>query len=135
MTQSGVNLQSLLEQALEHHRAGRLPQAEQIYRQVLGVDARNFAALHMLGLLAHQAGPPAQRAVQLAPDHPQALNNLGSILTDLGRPEEALPLHQRAAQINPKLASAWVNLASAQQWAGMLDEAAASARTAIELEP
>ena len=45
-----------LEMAVQHHRAGRLQQAEQICRQVLQADARNVGAMHLLGVLAHQVG-------------------------------------------------------------------------------
>ena len=51
-----LTIAQALEMAVQHHRAGRLPQAEQICRQVLRVDARNVEAMHLLGVLAHQVG-------------------------------------------------------------------------------
>ena len=38
-----------IEQALEHHRAGRLQQAEAIYRQMLRQEPNHPDALHLLG--------------------------------------------------------------------------------------
>ena len=51
-----MTLDQTLQQALEHHQNGRLNQAEQLYRQVLQVDPRQADALHLLGVLAQQAG-------------------------------------------------------------------------------
>src|SRR6185436_6438518 len=63
-----------LQIALEHHRAGRLRQAEDTYRQLLARDSEDADALHWLGALLCQAGQgPAgaellERAVALRPD-------------------------------------------------------------------
>ena len=45
-----------LQLALQHHQAGRLSEAEALYRRVLGADPRNPDALHLLGLIAQQTG-------------------------------------------------------------------------------
>jgi tetratricopeptide (TPR) repeat protein len=42
--------------ALELHQAGKLEQAEQLYRKVLRIQPDYFDALHMLGVAALQAG-------------------------------------------------------------------------------
>jgi protein O-GlcNAc transferase len=42
--------------AVRHHQAGRLNEAERLYREVLQADPRHADALHFLGVLAHQAG-------------------------------------------------------------------------------
>ncbi len=44
----------ILQRAWEQHKAGRLLQAEQLYRQVLRTDPRNARALHLLGVIALQ---------------------------------------------------------------------------------
>ena len=51
-----MELRQLFEQGVAAHRAGRLDQAEQFYRQVLRADAASFPALHMLGFLKAQQG-------------------------------------------------------------------------------
>ena len=48
--------EQMLQTAMQHQRAGRLAQAEQLYRQVLASDPQQPVALHMLGVLAHMAG-------------------------------------------------------------------------------
>ena len=42
--------------AIQHHQAGRLQAAEQIYRQILALEPNHAEALHLLGLIAHQVG-------------------------------------------------------------------------------
>ena len=42
--------------AIEHHQAGRLKQARQLYEEILRVDPRNVDALHLLGVVLHQQG-------------------------------------------------------------------------------
>ena len=41
-----------LEQALQHHRAGRLQEAQALYQQILNTTPDHADALHMLGLLS-----------------------------------------------------------------------------------
>ena len=42
--------------AIQHHQAGRLQAAEQIYRQILAVEPNHADAIHLLGVIAAQAG-------------------------------------------------------------------------------
>jgi Flp pilus assembly protein TadD len=42
--------------AIQHHQAGRLQAAEQIYRQILAVEPNHAEAVHLLGVIAHQVG-------------------------------------------------------------------------------
>ena len=41
---------------LQHHQAGRLAEAEQLYRQVLEQSPDHSQALHLLGMLARRVG-------------------------------------------------------------------------------
>jgi len=52
------------QQALEHHRRGRLAPAKAAYKQILAIQPRHIEALHLLGVIALQTGN-AQGAVQL----------------------------------------------------------------------
>ena len=47
---------TLLQQALLSHQNRRFAEAEQLYRQVLFSDPRNFDALHLLGIVCAELG-------------------------------------------------------------------------------
>ncbi len=42
------------DEALMHHRAGRLDEAEAIYQRIADSEPNHLGALHMLGVIAHQ---------------------------------------------------------------------------------
>ena len=46
----------LLQDGLKHHQAGRLTEAEACYRRILVTQPGHADALHLLGVIAHQAG-------------------------------------------------------------------------------
>src|SRR5579883_449047 len=50
------SVREMLEAALERHQAGRLDEAESLYRQVLAIEPDNADCLHLLGMLADQKG-------------------------------------------------------------------------------
>ena len=54
----------MLETAAAHQRAGRLKEAEPIYRRVLAAQPRNIDALYLLGLLT-QATKQFAESVEL----------------------------------------------------------------------
>ena len=54
--QQTLTIQQALDLAVQHHTAGRLSQAENIYQQILQSDPNQVDALHLLGVIAHQAG-------------------------------------------------------------------------------
>lgn len=58
MSITQTEIQKTLEIAVGHHEAGNSTDAEALYRQVLEVDPRNAAALNLLGVLASQVGRP-----------------------------------------------------------------------------
>ncbi len=53
-----------LDRALDHHQAGRLEEAETLYREVLAREPEHPDALHLLGVIAHQSGEQ-EKAVTL----------------------------------------------------------------------
>jgi tetratricopeptide (TPR) repeat protein len=57
-TPNQATVEQILQQAIAHHRASRLIEAERLYRAVLGSHPNHADASHNLGVLAVQAGRP-----------------------------------------------------------------------------
>jgi predicted TPR repeat methyltransferase len=93
--------------AIEHHQAGRLAEAERLYRALIASGHPIAEAHNNLGFLLHQRGDSAgalaeyRKAVAINPSDPGALNNLASTLRDLGHAEEAEACYRRALSIKP----------------------------------
>jgi len=136
-----VTIPQALQIAGDHHRAGRLAEAETLCRQILAIQPNHADALHSLGLIAHQAGrdPLAvewiRKAIFLAPNNPVAHFNLGVVCRALGRLDEAITAFRRALQLQPDFLEAHNNLGIALKDRGWIDEAIAAYRRALELNP
>lgn len=134
-------LQDKIGQALKHHRAGRLAEAEALYRQVLAVDPRHADGLHLLGVIADQVGRHdaaaalIRRAIAVAGQRPDFHLHLGRALKAQGDLDEAIASYRRAVELDPGFADAHNGMALALQARGRLDDAAASLERAIALAP
>src|ERR1700688_4209590 len=93
-------LEAALQEALAHQRAGRLSEAERLYRSIL----------------------------QARPDHPGISNNLGLALKDQGKLEEAAATFRRVLAVKPDDALGHCNLGNVLRLQGKPDEATASYR-------
>ena len=130
-----------LEMAVAHHQAGRLPQAESLYRQILENEPDHAIALHLLGVIAHQFGKSdravglIQKALSIQPQYADAHNNLGTALQELGKLEDAAASYERALAIKPDYTQAHNNLGNALQNMGRPKEAVASYGRALKLAP
>jgi predicted O-linked N-acetylglucosamine transferase (SPINDLY family) len=131
----------LLSQALACHQAGRLAQAEQLYRQVLETHPGQFDSLHLLGVVHSQQGNHAEavRSIDLAlvvrPDAAAAHNSRAAALNGLKRLDEALASCDRSIALDAHYAEAHNNRANILHQLERYDEALASARRALALKP
>ena len=130
-----------VQRGLEHHWAGRLPEAEALYRQVLQVDPSNADVFYLLGTIAYQLGNH-ETAIELMgealarkPRFPEALSMRGNALQALNRHEEALTRFDEALAINPQFADALCNRGSALQALKRYAEALASFDRALAIRP
>jgi len=139
--QQTLTIQQAIDLGVQHHNAGRLPEAENIYQQILQSEPNHHTALHLLGVIAHQVGKNdtavdlIARALALKPDLAEAHSNLGLALQDLGKSEDAIASYRKALGLNPDYAEAHNNLGIALQDLGKLDEAVAFYRKALGIKP
>jgi predicted O-linked N-acetylglucosamine transferase (SPINDLY family) len=130
-----------MRQALGHHRAGRLAEAETIYRQVLAEAPDHADALHLLGVVALQAGQAELaidligRAVAIEPRAADYHVHLGEAYRRLGRWEDAVASLRRSVELRPDDAAAYNNLGVTLDQAGRSDEAIAAYQRALAIAP
>jgi tetratricopeptide (TPR) repeat protein len=135
-----MTIDQAIQLALQHHNAGQLQQAEQIYRQILQQSPEHPEALHLLGVLALQVGR-ADAAADLigkaVAGDPQALyySNLCEALRRVGRLDDAEAAARSAIQSSPQMAVAHVNLGTILLDQQRVNEAEAALRRAVELSP
>jgi predicted O-linked N-acetylglucosamine transferase (SPINDLY family) len=135
------SLAQALETAVGHHQAGRLFEAESLYRQILAQWPDHADALHLLGLVALQTGhyEPAieliGRAIAIAPGMATFHCNLGEAYRRAGQTARAIASFRRAIELAPGLTEAHCNLGSALKTGGHHEEAISAYRRAIELDP
>jgi Flp pilus assembly protein TadD len=134
-----MTLQQQFESGVSYHQAGRLAEAERIYREILAQQPNHAEASHLLGVLAGQVGRNdiavelIRRAIALRGDYAEAHSNLGIALKDKGQLDEAITAFRQAIVLNPNLPEAHNNLGVALKDKGQLDEAMAACRRAIAL--
>jgi len=127
--------------AIEHHEAGRLAQAEQLYRQILQQQPDRIQALHRLGILASQVGkheqaiPFFQRTLALAPNFAEAHFNLASAFQNQDKIEDAIAHYQRGLALNPSYPEVYLNFGAALKAQCRLEDAIACYQRAITLKP
>jgi protein O-GlcNAc transferase len=114
--------------AMAHHRAGRLAEAEPLYRLLCAGDPDNARAFHLCGVVAHQlrrsdAAALLARAVMLDPDFAEAHNDRGVILAAQGSVAEALSCFERAVALKSGYHEARTNLGRGLRALGRFDEA------------
>jgi tetratricopeptide (TPR) repeat protein len=138
---SEPTIQGTFDLAVQYHKSGRLPEAEQLYRQVLARQPQHADALNALGTIAHQSGQSElavnliRRSIALNPGVAHAHSNLGNALISLGRIDEAIAEYRQAIAIEPDNPKPYTNLGSALSEKGELDDAIAAYRRAIALNP
>jgi tetratricopeptide (TPR) repeat protein len=136
-----LSLQQALDHAVQHHSAGRLPEAERGYQQILRSDPNQPVALYLLGVIAQHTGKNdiavdlITKAVAVKPDYVEAYIVLGNALRGLGKLDEAIASYAKALAIAPNYAEVHSNLGNVLQELGKLDDAVASYAKALAITP
>ncbi len=141
MPDSPLPIPQRLALAVQHHEAGRLREAEALYRSVLQEAPRQPHALHLLGVAVHQTGRHREaidlinQALALHGPHPVFHSNLAAVYLAAGLLVEAEGHCREALRLNPNLPDARANLGIALRRKGQLAEALAAFREALRLKP
>lgn len=131
----------MLRHGLVHHRAGRVTEAEQIYRKILKVDARQADCLHLLGMIAYQerryeaAVELIRQAIASKPTDAVYHSNLGTVFQAQGKMEEAAACYERALIFGPEIAETHYNLGSVFHAQEKLEAAVGCYQRALALRP
>jgi protein O-GlcNAc transferase len=131
----------LIQDALRHHRAGLVFQAEPMYRRALERDPDNADAAHLLGILLSQRGRHLEglalidRALTRMSGLGAVWYHRGLVLAEMGRSQEALDNLRHAVGIEPSVALIHLRLGQTAQTLGLHDEALAGYRRAHQLDP
>lgn len=131
----------LLELGLTHHRAGRLDEAETVYRALLTRHPGDVNACHLIGVIVFGRGDKAaaldwfQRARVNKPDHVEAAIFSGLSQMDLGRLDDARRTFCAALALGPGEATIYNDLGVLHLRRGDAEAAMAMFAGAVALKP
>jgi tetratricopeptide (TPR) repeat protein len=135
------DIAELFNQAIRQQQSGNLPQAEQLFRQILALTP-NLAASHSnLGIALQlqtqlpEAAECFRQALRIDPSYINALFNLGKVLFSQGLMAEAAECFQEAVQRNPDDAMAHFNLGNVYLKQGQLQQACCCFQKTLALKP
>jgi tetratricopeptide (TPR) repeat protein len=136
-----LSVEQAMALANQHQSQGNLPEAEHLLRQILQAQPQHAFALHLLGVIAHQAGKPElaieliQKAVQSNGQVALFHANLGEMCRMSGKPDEAVTQGELAVALDDNLASAHSNLGIAYFDQKDYERAFACQTRALAIEP
>lgn len=111
-----MNINNLLNQAIELHKKGFLDQAKKIYTEIHLKNPTNFETTNLLGVIALQekefekAINLIEKAIVLNPNHHALYNNLGTALKEKGKFKESINCYKKSISINPNYVEGYLNL-------------------------
>jgi Flp pilus assembly protein TadD len=136
-----MTVEEHLTRAFHLHRAGRLEDAEPVYRAILKDQPQHPHALHLLGLVCHQTGRQEEalalisQAIDVFGPHPEFHCNLAAVYQATGRTDLAETHCRQALQLRPDYPEAHNNLGIALRDQGKDEEAEAEFRAATSVNP
>ncbi len=130
----------MLREAIEHHRQGRLAEAETAYREALTANSSDAEALRGLAVVRRALGDLAESAElisaahELQPEQPNLLLMLGSVRIEQGDVEASRNAYERALALDPNLAGAHTAIGHIAMMQGKPALAEQHFRTALRAE-
>lgn len=137
---SSQEIQNKLNTALSHHKSGKLPEAEIIYRQIIAEDPENASALNLFGLLLFQHGryeealTNIEKAVEIKPI-PYFYINLGNIYLAKNETDKAIENYNNANELEPNNYEPFFGLGMCYKNKTEYDKAIEYYEKAISLNP
>ncbi len=134
-------ISELLQKGFGFHQAGRLHEAEVIYRDVLKKQSRHPDALNLLGVIAHQVGKNEiavnlfEKAISICSSVPDYYNNRGEAYRALHKNDLAITSFEQALAIKADYAEAHNNLGNALLELGCQLEAISRYEQALAIKP
>lgn len=138
---NAVRAQHLFATGYALHQRGDLAGAQRHYQAVIAVQPVHFDALHMLGMIAYQAGLPAravdllERALGVNPSHAEVHSTRGLALMSLGQQHEALASFDKSISLKPRRAESHYNRGVCLQAMLRFEDALAAYDKAIKISP
>lgn len=132
--------QSRLQQAWEHHKAGRIDIARGEYKKLLASHPEHPDLNNLAGLAFIQSGQPGQaiaplrRALRIEPDNAQSHYNLALASASLGQFEQAATHFRKTALLDPGNVEAANGLGNALRLLQRHDEAHKWLARALQLQ-
>jgi protein O-GlcNAc transferase len=141
--------------AFQMCQAGRLSEAEGVFRKLRRFDPSNGEVLHLLGLIAYPHAPSYRnlgnafrdkesvdeaigaykRAIELKADFVEARNDLGNVLKNAGRLAEAIGEYEAAIALRPGYSEAHCNLGNIYREEVLTEKAIDCSRAALRTKP
>lgn len=122
-------IQQDLQKAVALHQSGETGKAARLYERILERAPSQPDALNLLGIIRSADGQIdiaidlLMRAVHLRPKSAGTLNNLGRVLIDARRYEEAIAILERALSLSKDVPECIGNLVQAHRMTGNIEEA------------
>jgi tetratricopeptide (TPR) repeat protein len=128
-------------EANQHIQSGNLDAAAAICHRMLTVNAHQAEALHLLGVIALQAGENEkalalfQNALAIDPTHPLYHCSQGEALKIQGRLEESIACYHKALVLNPDVAEIHYDLGNTYHCQKAYADAIRCYQKALQLKP
>lgn len=137
-----LSINKLVQEATTAHQAGRLTEAEDLYKKVLEIEPIHPVVLNNLGYIKQYKGELDEAMVYFRKiketegnDYSKLYANMGTTLVKLRKHDEAEKYLRKAIEHDPGNAYYHTKLSDALKTNGKLEEAEISYKKLIELDP
>lgn len=130
----------MFNQALSLHEAGKIDEAERIYRQILETAPKHAEVLNLLGLIAQAKGAQTEacdlfyRAIKEASDRAPFYYNLAFSFKLDGKPHEAIENFEKALALQPEIKEAFNEIGNMYKEINNIEKARDNWKKAISLD-